>query len=454
MDFCIRNNDSHAETETSIPKEVFSFGDEVESSLSSGINRLAIPELYNRYIVLQQKEALFINDYDFGENGFLRSSIKLYEKLIASDSCSIGTDIANDISLTVGATQAISSFFDYFACKYSGECVLALGLNYYLFYKCCKDLHIKCYELLSKQKDRIRPSISTIKEAVKQLSPKLIVLSLPFNPSGEIYSEEELGFLIEIAKEHDCLLLIDKCQQDEFAECFEYVNINKVIVEHHYVENTVLINSLSKTRSIPGMRVGYIVARKDIIDFVKQQKETQVYCPPSNCVVASSVDFMLRVFQYGRRTKNDKFRFDKIRRIFVRAFSLGADFTSYKKAVIEIFSGLNQESDYEPFRLELGLNWSIVKDNYALLEKILGDEICEITPLEGGFNVCIKVRKSSLYTQNQFAKRLRDATGLRILSEDFFSVCSNTNSTDYWIRISLAQDKEEFGNRISRLKKG
>jgi len=94
---------------------------------------------------------------------------------------------------------------------------------------------------------------------------KAIIICNPNNPTGKVFSREELEFIAELCKEFDAL-----CFTDEIYEHILYDN-DGVKREHVCMatlpgmrERTVVVNSLSKTYSVTGWRVGYCIAPPDI----------------------------------------------------------------------------------------------------------------------------------------------------------------------------------------------
>jgi aminotransferase len=92
--------------------------------------------------------------------------------------------------------------------------------------------------------------------------PKALVLCNPANPSGKVYSRDELLLIAQLAREHDTFVLTDEV----------YEHIVYAPREHVYFaslpgmfERTLSCSSLSKTYSITGWRLGYVIASPEII---------------------------------------------------------------------------------------------------------------------------------------------------------------------------------------------
>jgi aminotransferase len=100
-------------------------------------------------------------------------------------------------------------------------------------------------------------------EAAFAQGPKAIILCNPSNPSGKVFTEDELLTIARLAEKHDTFVITDEV----------YEHIVFAPHRHHYFaslpgmfERTISCSSLSKTYSITGWRLGYIIAPPDIID--------------------------------------------------------------------------------------------------------------------------------------------------------------------------------------------
>ena len=96
---------------------------------------------------------------------------------------------------------------------------------------------------------------------------KALILCNPSNPSGKVFTREELLKIAEIVKEFDAFVITD--------EVYEHI-IYKPNVHTYFAalpgmrERTIVCNSLSKTYSITGWRLGYVIAPPEITDRVKK----------------------------------------------------------------------------------------------------------------------------------------------------------------------------------------
>jgi len=116
----------------------------------------------------------------------------------------------------------------------------------------------------------IPPSFSfdaDVLEAAFKQHPKALILCNPSNPCGKVFTLEELQIIADLAKKYDTFVITD--------EVYEHI----VYAPHKHIyfaslpgmwERTISCSSLSKTYSITGWRLGYVIAPPHIIDTVKK----------------------------------------------------------------------------------------------------------------------------------------------------------------------------------------
>ncbi|MBE15274.1 MAG: pyridoxal phosphate-dependent aminotransferase [Dokdonia sp.] len=87
---------------------------------------------------------------------------------------------------------------------------------------------------------------------------KAIVICNPGNPTGYLYSEEEIRQLAELVKKHDLFLIADEVYR-EFA--YDGLKHHSVMSQRDIDAHTIMIDSVSKRYSMCGARIGCIVSR-------------------------------------------------------------------------------------------------------------------------------------------------------------------------------------------------
>ncbi|MCS7008551.1 MAG: pyridoxal phosphate-dependent aminotransferase [Chthoniobacterales bacterium] len=87
---------------------------------------------------------------------------------------------------------------------------------------------------------------------------KMVILNTPGNPTGSVYTREELQAIIEVAEEEDILILSDEVYEKLVYENAQHVSIASLSPEAY--DLTITINGLSKAYAMTGWRIGYSAA--------------------------------------------------------------------------------------------------------------------------------------------------------------------------------------------------
>ena len=91
---------------------------------------------------------------------------------------------------------------------------------------------------------------------------KLFMFSSPCNPSGSVYTKNELQNLADVFKKHPQIFIMS----DEIYEYINFVGQHESIAQFEEIKDRVIIiNGLSKGYAMTGWRVGYIAAHTDIV---------------------------------------------------------------------------------------------------------------------------------------------------------------------------------------------
>ncbi|HUG47024.1 MAG TPA: aminotransferase class I/II-fold pyridoxal phosphate-dependent enzyme [Candidatus Limnocylindria bacterium] len=89
---------------------------------------------------------------------------------------------------------------------------------------------------------------------------KAIVVNNPHNPTGKVFSRAELGAIADLCHEHDVIALTDEIYEHIVYDA-DYIPLATLPGMR---QRTVAINSLSKTYSVTGWRVGWVIAPPDL----------------------------------------------------------------------------------------------------------------------------------------------------------------------------------------------
>jgi aspartate/methionine/tyrosine aminotransferase len=92
--------------------------------------------------------------------------------------------------------------------------------------------------------------------------PKAIVVCNPSNPTGKVFTRAELMEILELAEKHDAFVITDEPYEHIIYAPHEHVHFAAL---PGAFERTITCNSLSKTYSITGWRLGYVQAAPEVI---------------------------------------------------------------------------------------------------------------------------------------------------------------------------------------------
>lgn len=178
-----------------------------------------------------------------------------------------GCDYTNEnIIITSGGTHALYLLLE--SILDEGDEVILLS-PYYVYYepqiKLAKGKIVVCNT--SKEED-FEINLKEIKKHITSRT-KAIIVNSPNNPTGKVYLEENIKGLIELADEHDFLIIAD-----DIYGALNYTERKKPIGAYDSDNpRIVTIYSFSKDYSMTGFRLGYIVAEKSLIECIRNVNE-------------------------------------------------------------------------------------------------------------------------------------------------------------------------------------
>ncbi len=104
-------------------------------------------------------------------------------------------------------------------------------------------------------------------EAAFRQKPKALILCNPSNPCGKVFTYDELKIIAELAEKYDTFVITDEVYEHIIYKPFRHTYFASL---PGMWERTISCSSLSKTYSITGWRLGYIIAPPQIIDTAKK----------------------------------------------------------------------------------------------------------------------------------------------------------------------------------------
>lgn len=109
-------------------------------------------------------------------------------------------------------------------------------------------------------------NVDELEKAFKQ-KPKALILCNPSNPCGKVFTYDELKIIADFAKKYDTFVITDEVYEHIIYKPNKHIYFASL---PDMWERTISCSSLSKTYSITGWRLGYIIAPPHIVDVAKK----------------------------------------------------------------------------------------------------------------------------------------------------------------------------------------
>ncbi|GAE34595.1 aspartate aminotransferase [Halalkalibacter akibai JCM 9157] len=112
------------------------------------------------------------------------------------------------------------------------------------------------------------------------IKTKAFILNSPSNPTGSMYSAEELRELGEVCLKHDILIVSDEIYEKLVYDGATHTSIAQLSTE--LKEQTLVVNGVSKSHSMTGWRIGYAAGNKEIINAMTNLASHSTSNPTTN----------------------------------------------------------------------------------------------------------------------------------------------------------------------------
>ncbi|MDI6697395.1 MAG: pyridoxal phosphate-dependent aminotransferase [Candidatus Saccharicenans sp.] len=183
---------------------------------------------------------------------------------------------ADNVLITIGGSEAIHFSFSVVADPGDEIIIPEPFYTNYNGYATFADVRIVPLPLKVEDGFRLPPREQI--EALITPRTRAILLCSPNNPTGTVYSEEELSRVVGLVKKHDLFLIGDEVYKE-----FVYDGLShKSILEFKEIEDRVIVvDSISKRFSCCGARIGAVITRnQDIYQAILKFAQARL-CPPS-----------------------------------------------------------------------------------------------------------------------------------------------------------------------------
>lgn len=231
--------------------------------------------------------------------------MSLREK-IASYYAGYGMDYTPEqIMVTAGASEAV--LFSFIACLDPGDEIITTDPTYANYIAFAEAAGIRVRTILTGIEDRF--ALPPVGEFEKMITPatKAVLICNPGNPSGSLYTREEMQMLADIVRRHDLFLFSDEVYREFVYDGAEFVSAGSLAGVD---KNVVIIDSFSKRYSECGIRIGAVITKNaSVIEGVLKLGQARLSPPLLGQIVAEASCSAGREYiepvikEYGRRRR-------------------------------------------------------------------------------------------------------------------------------------------------------
>ncbi|MGB4703842.1 MAG: pyridoxal phosphate-dependent aminotransferase [Candidatus Saccharicenans sp.] len=201
---------------------------------------------------------------------------------------------ADNVLITIGGSEAIHFSFSVVADPGDEIIIPEPFYTNYNGYATFADVRIVPLPLKVEDGFRLPPAGQI--EALITPRTRAILLCSPNNPTGTVYTEEELQRVVELVKKHDLFLIGDEVYKEFVYDGLQH----KSILEFREIEDRVIVvDSISKRFSCCGARIGAIITRNEEIYQAVLKFAQARLCPPSVEQLAALAAYRMGMDYFG-----------------------------------------------------------------------------------------------------------------------------------------------------------
>ncbi|MGX7394463.1 pyridoxal phosphate-dependent aminotransferase [Carnobacterium mobile] len=396
------------------------FENETQSSseLSSGTNLLNPTTIIKDNFLRKNISISDINIYTspLGTSS-LRNAVRQYETSY------FNINFPDDYTpfMTSGAADGLRIIFQFLKEKEMDN-ILVLGLQYPIVFQSITNVNLSFYQLLGHSfNDGYLPKPEDIQCFLDESSIKFSALFLtqPNNPTGTLYKNEDFSKVVRMCKKNNIYIIYEKIGSDIPCRYSDSSNIDHgfSIELYKYWDKFIIIDSLSKKRAISGLRIGYVLANKEVCNYANLIRFGD--CPITIGHEAIKKDLLLS--------------------------SLVALEARGK------VTNLVHMSSYDVQKKDINDYKETILSNLRTFSLTLSKYIDNITCIDSGFNCLIKLNFSC--NEFEFAKDLFESQNLIIYPLNCFTLVPTKKLKENKLifRLSLAEEESTFKKSINSL---
>jgi len=407
--------------------------------ISSGVSDRKAYKGYIKQIISDMKrDKYYRNYYPSKGNIEARNALSIYENYKLKN---VASYTPEDFCLTEGSTGAITMIFEYFKKYYSDSEIIIQSPNYYLYKFAANYYNLKLLEVepaIKQKGDSFIKSENILKNINK--NTKLIIITNPANPSGELFTKNNLLNILKIAKEKNILVLVDELFAELVFDSKQYKYSDVIASSIGAMNNLVIVKGYSKSKNLVGLRIGYLFSKnKELIEAISQiSQQRSSYSVASNFTGLISLDSFIQSVRFNSLSK--------IKQV-IKDFKIIP--TIKNKSYSEL---MNEYRSYIKYFDSLLLYYS---KSYDELITTLGRDVDISFPKSSAFNTIVKINGLNGVNSFDFMVNCFITTGLKTEIGPCFGFSQKIwdEKFGFWVRLTFAKNKSKFRLGLIKFKK-
>lgn len=187
---------------------------------------------------------------------------------------------AEDVIVTVGAMSGLMATLS--ALLAAGDGLLVPNPGWTGYYMMAEQLGLDVLEYQAGAATGYLPDLDHVERLARRENARVMIVNTPSNPTGAVFPAAVVGALVEIARRHDLYVLSDE-PYDELVLEGSHTSSARFDDDGRVIS----VFSFSKTHAMPGWRLGYTIARADLIALIAKVQQNLVACPPNVSQIAA-----------------------------------------------------------------------------------------------------------------------------------------------------------------------
>jgi len=178
-----------------------------------------------------------------------------------------------------------------------GDAVLILEPTFGEYEVACQIVGVEVFKQWARAEEGFVPRVEETVDFIRQHRPRGVFICNPNNPTGKYLSRQEIEIILDACV--DSLLILDEAY-------IAFVDKSWSSIDLVYRGNVIIVRSMTKDYALAGLRLGYAIASREIIDALRRVRppwNVNVVAQKAGVIALGDVDYLERCKQKVRQAK-------------------------------------------------------------------------------------------------------------------------------------------------------